>query len=95
MESDLTSIAGFIPAVILPSATFIQLLKILRVKSAHGVSIATWLLFGFANLGLYIYMEKFFEIQAILSLLLTAVIDFVIIGVVAYRNRKDKTDIGC
>jgi len=93
MEPDLTSIAGFVPAIILPTATFLQLLKILRVKSAHGVSIMTWLLFGFANLGLFIYIEKYFEIPS-LSLLLTAILNFLIIVVSLYMNRKEKAVSG-
>lgn len=92
MEYDVTSIAGFIPAIILPTASFIQLLKIIRVKSAHGVSITTWLMFGFANLGLYIYIDKFFEVQAILGMLLTAILNFVIVGVALYRNTKEKLE---
>lgn len=93
MRELLTNIAGWIPAVILPVATFLQLAKISKLKSAQGVSISTWLLFGFANLGLYVYTEKYFALQTIIGLLGTAVMDFVIVGmiVVFRRTAPDST----
>ena len=48
---------------------------------------ATWLLFGFANIGIYIYAERYTEWQAILGMLLTAVLDFVIVGLVLFAYR--------
>ncbi|MGK7898119.1 MAG: hypothetical protein AB4372_32000 [Xenococcus sp. (in: cyanobacteria)] len=50
----ITDLAGWIPAIVLPTATTSQLVKITRSKSAQGVSLTTWLLFGIANVGLYI-----------------------------------------
>ncbi|QKI88728.1 hypothetical protein [Thiomicrorhabdus xiamenensis] len=88
MNELVTDIAGWIPAVILPTATFIQLVRLAVVRSAVGVSLSTWLLFGFANLGLYVYTEKYFEVQSILGLLVTAVLDFIIVAmIIAYRNK--------
>lgn len=88
MNELITDIAGWIPAVILPTATFIQLVRLAVVRSAVGVSLSTWLLFGFANLGLYVYTEKYFEVQSILGLLVTAVLDFIIVAmIISYRNK--------
>lgn len=58
-----------------------------RARSAAGVSVATWLLFGFANLAIYIYAERYTEWQAIVGMLFTAVIDFVIVALALFRYR--------
>ena len=78
--SFIVELAGWMPAVICPSATAIQLWKILRKRTAEGVSVLTWVLFGVANIGLYIHAEKYFSLQSIIALLVTAVLDFIIVG---------------
>lgn len=78
-------ISGWLPAVIIPVATLLQLADILRRRSVEGVSALVWCLFGIANLGLYIYTEKYTDPQAILGLLGSAVIDFVIVALVLNR----------
>lgn len=84
--------SGWIPALIFPTATSIQLIKILREKTAEGVSILSWSLFGFANIGLYFYAEKYLSIQSILGQLGTAFLDFVIVGLALSLNSK-KSDV--
>lgn len=78
----LNQVAGVLPAIVFPVATAIQLVRILRDRSAAGVSVSTWLLFGFANLGMYVYAERYAEWQAILGMLVTAVVDFAIVALV-------------
>jgi len=78
-------IAGILPAVVFPAATIVQLVRMMRARSAAGVSVATWLLFGFANLAIYIYAERYTEWQAIVGMLFTAVIDFVIVALALFR----------
>ena len=80
-------LAGILPAVIFPAATLLQLLQMVRKRSAVGVSVTTWLLFGLANVGIYIYAERYFEWQAIAGMLLTAVLDFVIVGLALFAYR--------
>lgn len=79
MSGLLTELAGWIPAIILPAATVSQLIKIVRSRSVEGISLATWLLFGIANVGLYVFTEKYFALQSLLGLLGTAIMDFVIV----------------
>jgi hypothetical protein len=84
-------IAGIVPAVVFPVATLMQLIPMVRLRSAAGVNPLTWLLFGFANLGIYFYAERYTEWQAIIGMLLTAVLDFIIVGVAwfyHYRGRR-------
>jgi uncharacterized protein with PQ loop repeat len=81
-------IAGILPAIVFPAATLLQLVRMIRSRSAAGVSVSTWFLFGLANIAIYIYAERYDEWQAIIGMLLTAVIDFVIVGLVLFTNRK-------
>ena len=83
----LAEIAGWIPAIILPTATAFQLYRIIKTKNVLGVSMTTWLLLAFANIGLYIFAEKYFEIQAILALLLTAILDILIVISIKYYEK--------
>ncbi len=78
MNSTVVSLSGWLPAIIIPMATLIQLADILKRKSAVGVSWLTWFLFGIANIGLYVYTEKYSSIQSIVGLLGPATLDFAI-----------------
>ena len=78
---------GWIPAVIFPGATLLQLLSILRARSAVGVNATSWALFGLANLGLYGWTGKHFALQALIGLLGTAALDFAIVLAVLYLRR--------
>lgn len=88
MNETLLEISGWIPAVVLPTATLIQLIKIARAKSAEGVSLMTWLLFGFANLGMYVFTEKYFALQTLIGLLGTAVLNFIIVAMIISLRKK-------
>lgn len=74
----LKAFAGWLPAVILPTATFLQLKKMWFVD-AEGVDPITWGLFGIANLGAYIFTNKYKSPQAIIAFLLSAILDFIIV----------------
>jgi uncharacterized protein with PQ loop repeat len=93
MPDTITNLAGWIPAVILPLATLIQLVKLARSKSSEGVSLLTWLLFGFANVGLYIFTEKYFALQALIGMLGTAALNFVIVGMIVKFRKRGKSDL--
>ena len=88
MNETVTNLAGWIPAVVLPTATLLQLIKILRSNSAEGVSLMTWLLFGIANLGLYIFTEKYLAPQTLIGLLGTAVLNFIIVAMILSRRKQ-------
>ncbi|WP_163833747.1 hypothetical protein [Spartinivicinus ruber] len=79
MPSFILEVAGWLPAIVFPIATFLQLWVVLKNRSGEGVSKTTWLLFGIANVGLYIYAEKYDSIQSIVGMLLTAGLDFLIV----------------
>lgn len=81
--------AGWLPAVILPTATFDQLWTIVRAGSADGVSALTWTLFLLANLGalgLARPQSRLGVLQAGLAFGLTALLDAaIVVAVVGLR----------
>lgn len=87
----INQIAGIIPALVFPTATLMQLARMIRARSAAGVSGATWSLFGFANLAIYVYAERYTEWQAIVGMLVTAGLDFVIAALAlrTWRGRNE------
>jgi len=86
VNPDVVNIAGWLPAIIFPAATLIQVIAILRSKRIEGVSPLTWTLFGIANIAVYIYTEKYLAPQTIIGFLGTAILDF-IIAAMAIRGR--------
>jgi hypothetical protein len=80
----INQIVGILPAIVFPAATLLQLVKVVRRRSAAGVHVGTWLLFGFANVAIYFYAERYTEWQAIVGMLLTAVLDFIIVGLALF-----------
>jgi len=91
MNPDIINIAGWLPAVIFPAATLIQLIAMLRSNSNKGVSPMAWTLFGFANIAVYIYTEKYLALQTIIGFLGTALLDFVI-AAMAIRGQGRQED---
>lgn len=89
----LIQISGWIPALIFPLACLAQLVKILREQSADGVSVMAWIAFGFANISLYVYTEKYSSLQTIIGMLGQAVIDFLIAYFSFYFSKKNKLKV--
>lgn len=88
MDASFIQLSGWIPAVIFPLACLIQLIKILRERSADGVSAIAWVAFGFANISLYIYTEKYTSLQTIIGMLGQSLIDFSIAFFAIYFRKK-------
>lgn len=70
---------GWVPAIIFPAASGLQLLAILHRRSAQGVSIPAWGLFAIANLCLFVYTEKYDEVESIVGALGTSVLNVCIV----------------
>jgi len=81
---------GYIPAIIFPAATIIQLLYMFKTKTSEGVSPLAWGAFALGNVSLYVYTEKYYELQSIIGLLVTSVLQLVII-VLVFKHRKTKS----
>ncbi len=84
------ALAGWMPAVILPTATLDQLLTLLRSGTADNMSALTWLLFLLANLGALFLgrpESRVAAVQMALAFGLTALLDVAIVGaIVAFRS---------
>jgi uncharacterized protein with PQ loop repeat len=80
-------ILGWVPALIFPTACGLQLLAILRRRSAEGVSVPAWALFAIANICLFVYTEKYGELESVVGALGTAAINLCIVAA-AWRYRK-------
>ncbi len=89
MPPHLIELSGWLPAIIFPVATLIQLISIVRRRSSQGVSWIAWTLFGVANISVYIYTEKYLAAQTIIGFLGSALLDFVI-AALAINGRVDQ-----
>jgi len=87
-------LAGWLPGIIFPGATALQLYKIWKGGTAKGVSISTWFLFAIANVGLYIYAQKYDSLQLIVGLLGTAALDTVIVALAFVHEGKERKERG-
>jgi len=88
----LLEILGWVPAVVFPAATLMQLVAILRRKSAEGVSAGAWTLFCLANICLFAYTEKYSELESILGTLGTAFLNLCIVAAaLRYQWRARRT----
>jgi hypothetical protein len=85
-------LAGWLPGLIFPGATALQFYKIWKGGTAKGVSISTWFLFAIANVGLYIYAQKYDSLQMIVGLLVTAALDTAIVVLALVRERKERNE---
>ncbi len=83
----LIELIGYIPAIIFPVATLMQLWHLLKTKTSDGVPPLTWLAFAVGNISLYIYAEKYTELQSILGQLATAGLQVYVV-ILIYRYRK-------
>jgi uncharacterized protein with PQ loop repeat len=83
----LFELLGWVPAVVFPGATLVQLFEIVRRKTAAGVSVTAWTAFAVANICLFLYTEKYGELESIMGALGTAAMNLCIVAA-AWRYRK-------
>jgi fatty acid desaturase len=80
---------GWVPAVVFPAASVLQLMALLRRGKADGVSVLTWSLFAVANVCLYLTVAEWTRPQVIATTLGTALVQVVVV-MTALRLRADK-----
>ena len=80
---------GWVPAVVFPAASVLQLMTLLRRGKADGVSVLTWTLFAVANVCLYLTVAEWTRPQVIATTLGTAAVQVVVV-MTALRLRADK-----
>ena len=86
---------GWVPAVIFPMASLMQLGTLLRRGRAEGVSAVTWGMFALANVCLYLTIGEWSRPQVIATTLGSALIQAIVVGLVlrlrADKRRSDRT----
>jgi uncharacterized protein with PQ loop repeat len=83
----LFELLGWVPAVVFPGATLVQLFEIVRRKTAAGVSVTAWTAFAVANICLFLYTEKYGELESIMGALGTAAMNLcIVVAALRYRN---------
>lgn len=80
------SAVGWIPSVVFPLASLIQLVSLVRRGTSNGVSLLTWSMFALANVCLYLTIGEWTKPQVIASTLGAAAVQVAIV-VVAARLR--------
>ena len=70
---------GWIPAVVFPAATVLQLVSLIHRGRSDGVSATTWALFAVANMCLYVTVHEWLRPQVLISTLGTAVLQVVVV----------------
>jgi lipid-A-disaccharide synthase-like uncharacterized protein len=86
----LIELVGYIPAIIFPVATLMQLAHLLKTKTSEGVPALTWLAFALGNISLYIYAEKYTELQSIIGQLATAALQIYVVYLIMHYRRRAK-----
>ncbi len=77
---------GWLPAIILPVSTLLQLRHAIVSPDVSGISRLSWGLFAIANLGAWVYTRALWAPQSLLAFLLTAILDCAIVAVVTVRR---------
>jgi len=80
---------GWVPAVVFPAASVLQLMALLRRGKSDGVSVLTWSLFAVANVCLYLTIGEWGRPQVIATTLGSALVQAIVVGLVL-RLRADK-----
>jgi hypothetical protein len=73
---------GWVPAVVFPVATILQLVSLIHRGRADGVSATTWALFALANACLYVTIHEWLRPQVLISTLGTAVLQLLVVFLV-------------
>jgi len=82
MSESFLEFVGWVPGIIFPGATLLQLVKIWRSRSVEGISLGAWCMFGTANVCMFIYAQNYTDLQTIFAFLGTAVLNFAIVAAV-------------
>ena len=85
----------WMPALVLPGAALLQLIKLWKTHDPSGVSVLSWLMFAVANIGAYFLFAEtgggYLDIRTILAFLLTSLLNFwVVWTVLKYRIKPDE-----
>ena len=86
----ISNTAGFLPAILFPVATILQLDKLIKNKKAGGVSLYTWILMFIGNVGLYALSGRYKNWKSILGYLGSAALNLAIVFYLVHLKKKEE-----
>ena len=82
----------WIPAVSFPLSHLVQIFKMLRAKEVGGLSVVTFAMYFFGNMGAYLFAAKYLDPRTLLSFVLTGILEIVIVSL-AFHFSGNKTGL--
>tara|TARA_Y100001958_G_C21243961_1_gene573005 strand:- start:2705 stop:3376 length:672 start_codon:yes stop_codon:yes gene_type:complete len=86
----ISELGGFLPAILFPVATVLQLHKLIQNKKIGGVSESTWILMFVGNVGLYALSGRYTSWKAILGYLGSAMLNLGIVFYIVHLKSHNK-----
>ena len=86
----ISELGGFLPAILFPVATVLQLYKLIQNKKIGGVSESTWILMFVGNVGLYALSGRYTSWKAILGYLGSAMLNLGIVFYIVHLKSHNK-----
>ena len=86
----ISELGGFLPAILFPVATVLQLHKLIQNKKIGGVSESTWILMFVGNVGLYALSGRYTSWKAILGYLGSAMLNLGIVFYIVHLKSNNK-----
>lgn len=86
----ISELGGFLPAILFPVATVLQLYKLIQNKKIGGVSESTWILMFVGNVGLYALSGRYTSWKAIIGYLGSAMLNLGIVFYIVHLKSHNK-----
>ena len=78
------------PFIFFPLSYLLQIIKVIEKKSEKGQDVWSYFLFFLANLGAFLFIEKFGDVRAIGGFLLTALLQIISVIVILQYSKKSQ-----
>ena len=85
----ISDLGGFLPAILFPVATVLQLHKLIKNKKIGGVSESTWILMFIGNVGLYALSGRYTNWKSIVGYLGSAMLNLGIVFYIVHLRNKN------
>lgn len=87
MLQQVLSFVGWVPAVVFPAASVLQLLALAKRGRSDGVSATTWALFALANFCLYLTIGEWLRPQVLITTVGTGLLQVVVVVLILRLRR--------
>ena len=90
MINYISDYGGFLPGLLYPIASILQLVKIIKSDNVKGLSEYTWILLFICNVGLYFLSGRYYNWKSILGFLGSAILNIVVVFYIVHLREKEK-----